>query len=184
MRWLFPLLLMGMWPASAGAQELAIGQPTGAVLIIDTTRLVSESRYAASLFSEVDAMAIALQEENQSIVETLEAEESDLTARRPTMSPEDFRAEAEAFNAKAQEIRANRDAKELELEEMRRNARVQFLREARSIVGQLMVDRGATVVIDNRSVYVTISPADITDEAIARIDETFLNPPAEAAEAE
>lgn len=174
MRRLAPLLALMLWPAVAVSQDAQPLQDSGTVLVIDTTQLLAESRYAAALFADIEKIAADLQAENQRIVDDLVAEEQSLTEQRATMEPEEFRAAAEAFDAKAQEIRRNRDAKEVELEDMRRNARVQFLREARTIVGQLMVERGATVVLDNRSVYVTIIPSDITKEAIARIDAAFL----------
>ena len=121
-------------------------------------------------------MAVQIRDENQKIVAELVAEEQSLTELRPTMSPEDFRAAADAFDQKAQEIRRERDAKEVELEDARRDVRVRFLSEVRSVVGQLMVERGGGIVLDSRSTYVFVTSIDITQEAIARVDANFLDP--------
>lgn len=155
----------------------AAGQGTEAtqILIIDNERLYLESRYGQQIRSEIEAAATALRAENERIVGALTEEEKSLTERRPTMTPEAFRAEAEDFDARVQDIRRARDAKENELQQARADGRVLFFDEARPIVGKLMIDRGAVVVLDSRSVFVAVRSADITDAAIAVIDDTLLN---------
>ncbi len=158
-------------PALAQEAQVTVAPP---VLILDSERLWAESEYGKSLRDALDARTLALKTENDRIVADLTAEEQDLTERRPDMDPDAFRAEAEAFDAKVQDIRAARDAKEAELERDSAAARVQFFDEVRPLVGRLMVERGALTVIDSRSIVVGVRAADITDAAIAWIDE---NPP-------
>ncbi len=150
-------------------------QPVGApVLILDSDRLYLDSAYGQTIRDGLEAQAADLKAENDRIVAALTDEERSLTQRRPTMAPDVFRAEANAFDVKVQGIRRARDAKEVALEDARLKARDNFFNTVRDIVGQLMLERGATVIMDRRSVFLALSAADLTDEAIARIDAAML----------
>ena len=140
------------------------------VVVVDTERLFAESAYADRLRAAIEAEAAILRAENDDLVTALTAEERALTDRRPTMSPEAFRAEAEAFDAKVQRIRAERDAKEATLQQQRADIRVEFFDAIRPILGRLMVERGALVTLDSRSVVVAVRAVDLTDRALAEID--------------
>ena len=168
-------------PAPQPAAPLAPAPAPAAVLLIDTERLFLESAYGQQLRAAIEAEAEALNAENERIVAELTAEERRLTERRPTMEPEAFRAEAAAFDARVQDIRRERDARESALQLARSNASTQFFERVRPIVGQLMIERGASTVIDSRSVFVTVRSVDITQAAVARIDAELATPPADDA---
>ena len=145
------------------------------VLIIDSERLYQESRYGQQLRDGLDAEAAALKTENDRIVAALTEEERSLTMRRPTLTPEAFRKEAKDFDTKVQGIRRARDAKEVALQNARAAAQRDFFGEVQTVVGQLMLERGAAVTLDQRSVFVALQVADVTDAAIARIDAAFVD---------
>jgi len=126
------------------------------------------------LLKKIDEKIIQLNVENERIIADLEAEEQDLAIRRPNMDVADFRAEATAFDAKVQEIRQAVDEKEAELTRAQATARVMFYDQARPIVGQLMVARGAAAVLDSRTSFVWLDSIDITNDAIAAIDAALL----------
>ena len=161
-RWIAVWLLLAL-PASAQ-------QTAPSVLVIDSERLFFETRYGQRLSQELTSMAANMQSENDQIVETLTQEERSLTARRPTMSVEEFREEAEAFDVKVQEVRRVRDAKNVELQVATAEARSQFEERVQAIVVEIMIARGAAVVMDQRNVVLSVRAANITEEAIARID--------------
>ena len=123
------------------------------------------------------AEAEALSAENDRIVEALTEEERSLTERRPRMTPEAFRAEAEAFDTKVQEIRRARDAKEVALQNARGTAREQFFEQTRGLIGGLMVERGGAVILDRRTVFLALSAIDITQDSITLIDATLMTDP-------
>ena len=168
-------LVLGLATA-APAQDLQTGRDVlpPPVVVLDTERLFLESAYADSLRAEIEAEATILRAENEDLVAELTAEEQSLTERRPNMTPEAFRAEADAFDQKVQRIRSERDAKEAELQAAQAELRLRFFDEVRPIVGRLMVDRGALAVIDSRSIVVARRAADITDDAITLVDDTLL----------
>jgi len=140
------------------------------ILIMDSERLFIETLYGQRLADELAERARELQTENDRIVESLTLEERSLTLRRPEMAPEDFRAESEAFDAKVQEVRRVRDAKNVELQVATAGARAQFEQQVQGILADMMFERGAAIMIEQRDVLLWTRSANITDEAIVRID--------------
>ena len=165
MRIIRACLLWLLLAVPAAAQE---GRPP--ILIIDSDRLYSESDYGRRVAADLAALATEVQAENDRIVETLTQEERSLTLRRPTMTPEAFRAESEAFDAKVQEVRRARDAKNLEFQRANAEARADFEERVQSILANIMIERGAVMVMEQRNVVLSIRAANITDAAIARIN--------------
>jgi Skp family chaperone for outer membrane proteins len=145
-------------------------QTSPQILIMDSERLFVETLYGRRLTEELAEQARALQAENDRIVESLTLEERSLTVRRPEMSPDDFRSESEAFDAKVQEVRRVRDAKNVELQVATAGARAQFEQQVQGILANMMFERGAAMMIEQRDVLLWSRSANITDEAIVRID--------------
>ena len=140
------------------------------VLILDTERLFAQSRYAQDLRAAIDAQAAELNAENDRIVATLTEEEQDLTQRRPTMTNEAFRAEADAFNERVSRIRVEQDAKESALQDRIARGREAFLAAATPILGRLMLEAGAAVLLERRDVFLGVGLVDITERAVSEID--------------
>ncbi|KPP88882.1 MAG: periplasmic chaperone for outer membrane proteins Skp [Rhodobacteraceae bacterium HLUCCA08] len=140
------------------------------ILTVDIERLFAQSEFGERLASELRTEQEALSDENRRLADALRAEELDLAERRPDMDPAAFRAEAEAFDEKAEAIRQAQDAKERALQQSLSQGREAFFEAARPVLGQLMLDSGASVIMDRRSVLVSLGAIDVTDAAIGRID--------------
>ena len=164
-----------MAAAPVMAQDAQFTSVAPPVVMVDSERLYTDSTYGRSLRTQIETQITQLNIENERIIADLTAEEQDLAERRPDMDVDVFRAAAAAFDTKVQDIRQARDAKEAELGRAQTAARVQFYDEARPIVGQLMVDRGAVAVLDSRSIFVVVRSMDITNDAIAAIDAALLD---------
>lgn len=150
--------------------QLPLGQVQSVVLTVDTDRLFAESAFGRRLAEDLRAQTEALAAENRRIEADLTAEEQGLTARRPSMTVEAFRAAADEFDSRVQAIRAAQDAKERALQEAVTAGREEFLNAAAPVLGDLMRASGAAVILDRRAVFLAIGAVDITDEAIAAID--------------
>lgn len=140
------------------------------ILSLDQDRMFAISDFGKRFEADLQADGSLLEAENRRIEAELEAEEKDLTARRPAMSADAFRALADAFDTKVQRIRAEQTAKARALAERTEQAQRQFIEAARPVLEQLMVDAGAVVIIDPRSVVMSRAAIDVTDEAIRRIN--------------
>lgn len=145
------------------------------ILIVDLERLFEETLYGRQLSAQLRGQAEELQAENERIVESLTNEERSLTIRRPDMTPEAFRAEADAFDTKVQEVRRVRDAKNVDLQVAAAAARSLFEQEVQGIVANIMLERGAVMVMEERNIILSVRAADITDDAIVRIDAELGN---------
>lgn len=166
MQMLRALLFLLVLAVPATAQQ----QASSSILIIDRERVFFETQYGRRLTAELAEEAAAVQAENEVIVQTLTEEERALTVRRPEMSPAEFREAADAFDQKVQEVRRARDAKTVELQLANANARGEFEGRVQSIIGAIMIERGASMIVEQRYVFLSVRSANITDDAIARID--------------
>ncbi|MBW7922472.1 MAG: OmpH family outer membrane protein [Rubellimicrobium sp.] len=167
------LAALALAAAPVAAQEaapLTLGQVQSAVLTVDTDRLFSESLFGRRVADETRTATEALAAENRTIEAQLTVEEQGLTDRRPGMTPDAFRAEADAFDARVQAIRAEQDTKERALQDRLNAGRDAFLSAAAPVLGDLMAGAGASVILDRRSVFLALGAIDITDQAIAAID--------------
>lgn len=156
----------------ATAQELDLGQPAdpAAILTIAPERLFAGTRFGQAIQAELDAAARALQEENRTSEAALAAEERALTDRRATMPPAEFRVLAEAFDAKANQVRETQTAKGRAIADRRDAERQRFFNAILPILGELMAENGAVAIIDRSTVFLSFDRIDITAVAIARID--------------
>ena len=160
-------LAFGAGAAHAQTQQVAI---PSSVLIIDTEQVFLNSVYGKRVVAEIQAKTESQNAENQRISAALTEEEQSIAARRATMTPEAFRAEAEAFDEKVESIRQAQDAKEQEIQAELDAMRRAFDDDVRPILGQIMRERGATVLMGRRDVILYFGAIDITDIAIATVD--------------
>ncbi len=140
------------------------------VLTVDVDGLFTRSQFGIRVLEDYTTQGEALAAENRRIADALREEELTLAAQRADMAIDVFLAEAEAFDEKAQAIRRAQDAKERVLETLLSEGRDRFLVVSRPILGELMIERGASAILDRRSVLLSLGSIDITEDAIARID--------------
>jgi Skp family chaperone for outer membrane proteins len=86
------------------------------------------------------------------------------------MTPEAFRVEADAFDAKVQDVRRVREAKNVELQVASATARALFEDRVQGIIANTMLERGAFLVLEQRTVVLSVRAANITDDVIVRVD--------------
>lgn len=164
-------------PLPATAQEAdAVRSP---VMILNQERLISQSLYGRRIEEEVEATTRALGAENRRIEAQLSAEELALTEQRDTMAPADFRVLADEFDIRVEGIRAAQQAKAREIQTQAEAAQSRFFEEAFPILLEIVRARGGQVLMDSRTVLISASGIDITEEAIARIDAELGNGGAE-----
>lgn len=185
---LLALLLAGL-AAPGLAQDTPAAQsqpPVAAVLTLDQERLFRESAAGRAVQEAIGAENEALAEENRRIEAELVAEEQALTDRRPSLSPEEFAALAEAFNEKVEGLRAAQDAKASALEQRLAEERQRFFQAAVPILAEIMQESGAMAILHKDAVLLSFDRIDITDEAIRRLDAALAEgaaPPADEAPA-
>ena len=165
--WLLPLL----GQSAAIAQQA--GQSQSAVLTVNQERLFAGSLYAERIRSELEAEKVRLETDVRQIEADLVAEEKSLTEQRAGMPSDDFRKLADAFDEKVQGIRKAQKIKISSLNQKLEKERAAFYKLILPILGELMLEHGALVVLDQRTVFVSANAVDITDAALSRIDATI-----------
>lgn len=179
-------LVLSGWTGLAAAQETNPAQPpnapatTGgpqgggalrsAVLVMDFETLFANSLFGQRVVQEIEAEGRALIEENERIEAELTAEELLLTSQREEMAPEDFRARADTFDDKVRRLREEQVTKARALGSGREAEELRFRQLVTPIIGRLMRETGALVVIDRGDAIVWAEVIDITPRVLELAD--------------
>ena len=151
--------------------ELAPGSVISAVLVVDTDRLWQRSAFGRRAKAEHEQRLSELEAENLAANETLAAEEQTLTTQRAETEAEEFRQLADNFDQKVQQTRTTQLEKNRSLLNRFEQEQEAFFRAATPVFEQIMLDSGAAVILERRSVLFGDPRVDITDQAIALLDE-------------
>ena len=141
-----------------------------AVLVLNQERVLSDSEAGKRILAENQSASARHEAEGAALEVELEEEERELTELRDTLPLEDFQARAVAFDEKVVRIRrefAERSATLTREAEARQRA---FFAEVIPIITQIMSERGASLVFEQRGVLISGPNVDITLEVIRRID--------------
>ncbi len=172
-------LTNGLCAAALGLAALAFAPPAASqtgpvrndVLVLNQDRLLNQTDYGARIQQELEAASVALAAENRRIEEQLTTEELELTDLRQTLPADEFRVLADEFDTRVSAIRAAQDAKTRDLQAQAEAARQRFFEETVPILLELVEDRGASVLMDSRTVLLSAGGVDITEAAIDVINE-------------
>ncbi|GGD32003.1 OmpH family outer membrane protein [Sinisalibacter lacisalsi] len=164
------LTLVFCLPAAGPAQAQALGRVISPILTVDRDRLFAETDFGQRVNRELEAASSAMAAETRKIEAALEEEERNLTQQRETLEPEAFRELARAFDEKVQALRQEREAAEANLRRQIEDAQATFFDRIGPILGTIVRERGAVLILDRRAILLSAADVDITDEAIARSD--------------
>ena len=148
---------------SAMAQDF--GRVVSPILTLDRDQLFAGTLYGQRVNRELEQASTVMAAETRAIEAALEAEELALTEQRATMEPEAFREFASAFDNKVQALRAEREAAEADLLAQIEAAQSAFFNRIGPVLGQLVRDRGAVLIVDRRAVLLAATDVDITSDA-------------------
>lgn len=162
------LLALLLFAGALYAQDTGIVQSP--VLTVDSDRLFAASQFGQRVSQEFETSGKALEAENRRIESELIAEEKDLTKQRSGMAPDAFRTLADAFDTKVERIRTEQNAKTRTLTQVTDTARRQFLIAARPVLETLMQEAKAAIIVERRSIFLSVRAIDITDLAIDRVN--------------
>ena len=162
------LCVLTTFSAHVAAQDIVVNP----VVTVDLDRLVNETQIGQYLSFQMGERAQKLQKELDKIEAQLSAEEEDLIKQREELELSEFRVLAKAFDEKAVRLRLEQQAKIQALEEEGSKRRQDLLRSFVPVLSQVMRDRGASILLDRRSVVLDDrASVDITDVAIMIIDQ-------------
>jgi len=140
---------------------------------LDQDRLLRDSRLGMQVLSAIQDAQRALEEENATIAAQLSAEEQELTQLRATLAPEEFRARADAFDARVEAVRAEREQRIQDLARQNEVEGQRFYDAALPVLERLMVEQGIVAVMRPDAMILGPDWLDITPLAIERLDAAF-----------
>lgn len=162
-----------------GAAALAAPSPVpaqagvGPIAILDEDRLLRESHLGQEILAGIRAAEEALEQENTAISDQLAEEERALTEARASLTPEEFRARADAFDARVEQIRAERRERSEELARMSDAEAQRFFEAAFPVLVELMSEEGIIAILKPEAVILALDAIDITTRAIEQLDAAF-----------
>jgi len=170
------LLAVGfvLWAGALPAQQSGPVAPPpvqSPVLVIDFERVFDQSAFGRRVNDEIESESRVIAAENRRIEAELIEEERRLTDLRPTLAPEEFRRLADEFDEKVQRLRSEQDAKARAIGTRTEEARRRFLTVAQPVLEELLREAEAAVILERRSVFVSVDAIDVTDRAARLIDE-------------
>lgn len=166
--WMRAVLISFFLTGAAVAQTSVV--PISPIVTIESDRLFSGSAFGLRVAAEIEAERSVLLAENRKIEAELLAEEKRLTDLRKEMDPKDFRAIADAFDARVEGIRTNWESKARAISEKEERERAMFLQAAQPVLVDLMREARAGMILERRSVFLSADATDITDLAINRLN--------------
>ncbi|GAB4267165.1 MAG: OmpH family outer membrane protein [Pararhodobacter sp.] len=174
---------LALFPSGAGmAQDAAptaqaVTRGSLSVRSLDQERLFQESALGRRIIEGLEAARQELEAENQRLFEQLATEEQQLTELRATLSPEEFRQRADAFDARVEAIRAERGEASQALARRSEAEAQRFFDAALPVLVQMMTEQGLDAVLRPEAVILGSEAFDMTDEAIARLDSVTVFTP-------
>jgi Skp family chaperone for outer membrane proteins len=169
------ILSLGLLYATP-AQVFAQTQPMS-IRVLDEDRLFRESRLGQGIVARLREAETALERENAEIFDRLAAEERDLTALRATLDTDEFRARADAFDRRVEEIRAERAQRAQDLARQSDAQTRAFFETALPVLVTLLSELGVVALLKPDTLILGADWLDITDSAILRLDAVHPGPP-------
>ena len=160
-------------PGAGGAQDLGVVESP--LLVLDTERLFTESEPGNLFLQQYKDARDALIAKNREVEKELRDQEQALTEKRNTLSAQDFRAEADAFDEKVRHIREDSERASRDLERSREQAPFVLMRQAEGVLFEIMREAGGVIILDARQVLVRSDAIDITDLAIMRVNQAMVS---------
>jgi Skp family chaperone for outer membrane proteins len=154
-----------------GAADADAQQNTG-VLVVDIGRVERDAVAAQSLRKQADSFRFWFSQRSAMTRAKLRAEEAELAKIRETLSREEFDARALNFEAEVRAFKRERSHASAELQRAIADGMKQLRDQLGPVLLAIMEERGAMVILDSGTVALSARALDITDEAIARINES------------
>jgi Skp family chaperone for outer membrane proteins len=142
---------------------------------VDMSKLFRSSDFGKNIISANNEARQELQNENIKLETELLSEEKNLSEQRKILSVDEFRPKALEFDKKVSIIRTEQSEKEKILKNKARKEESEFYKRIYPLLYQLLLNRGGSVLVDQRNVILWTSFSDITDDAIKLINQELDN---------
>lgn len=152
-----------------------LAEEKSVLFTVDMSKLLRSSDFGKNIIANNNAARQKLQNENNDLEEKLLIEEKELSELRKTLSIDEFRPKALEFDKKVTIIRKGQREKEENLNKKVRREETDFFKKIYPILYELLIERGGLVLVDQRNAILWDNSVDLTDDAIALINQALVS---------
>ena len=150
------------------------------ILVLDIRKVLTESRAGQFILDRYKEQIIALNNEFNNLQTQLIAEEQELRDLRQTMDVDEFVKLAEAFDKKSTQTREEYRARKQSIDDRLNEYTDRLARVLSQYAGEVMEEKGASLVLMKNQVIVSSNAIDITSVVMERANQlikvdAFLN---------
>ena len=178
--WVWISVIAGMVAPAVQAQGLSYSVPgESQILVLDIRRALNESNAGQLILEKYKAAIFALNNEFNILQTQLIAEEQELRDLRSSMEVSEFVKLAESFDQKSTQAREEYRLRKQAIDDELNENTDRLARILSQYAGEVMEEKGATVVLMKNQVIVSSNAIDITSGVMERANQlintdTFL----------
>ena len=174
--WVWISVIAGMVAPAVQAQGLSYSVAgESQVLVLDIRRALNESNAGQLILEKYKAAIIALNNEFNILQTQLIAEEQELRDLRSSMEVSEFVKLAESFDQKSTQAREEYRLRKQAIDDELNKNTDRLARILSQYAGEVMEEKGATVVLMRNQVIVSSNAIDITFSVIERANQLINN---------
>jgi Skp family chaperone for outer membrane proteins len=140
------------------------------IVVVDIQQLEGMSVAGKSLKEKISSKRKALLAEVKKEEAALKSEQKKIAAAKATLSPEEFKAKAQAFEANFRDAQSKIVKKRNVFEKSAIEAHSKLRKEVVSVVGDMSAENKYKLVVSRQSVVIVEKSMDITAEAMKKLN--------------
>jgi outer membrane protein len=158
-------------PAAAPAAPAAVKRPGPAVILfVDRGAIVRNSTVGKDMFKQVEALAKKMETDYKPENDKLQADIQALQAQFQVLAPDAREAKRKELEGRRQAFQKKIQDRQADIQNGMNKARQQLEASLGPILEQMMVERGANLLLDRGMVVLGSVDLDVTQVAIQRLD--------------
>ena len=156
--------------APAPAKDAKSGLPPVIVALFDKEALFRESAAGKDFRKQLEELRNKFQGDLAHQQEELKKKDQDLRNRQALLSAEAFEAERKKFEAEVQGAQGKFEERNRQIQAAIGNAEQEIFKATTPILGEIMRQKGATLLLDKAAVLISANDFDITSEVVKKLD--------------
>ncbi|HLJ65387.1 MAG TPA: OmpH family outer membrane protein, partial [Stellaceae bacterium] len=152
---------------------LAEVPPAPVIIVVDVAQLVSVSKAAKAVQSEIDQQTVGFSKEASAQEDALQKRRAELERQRGTLTRDDFENQARDVEQRYDALQKTVQAKRQLLQQVYSEAMTKVEGMALRIVADIAKERHANLVLAKQTTVFQADGFDITAEALKRLDEAL-----------
>ena len=165
-----PFYLLAIFVLFTGLNLQAETYPNTSIAIVDLNLILSESKAAKGATKDFEKIQKDTESEIVESDKSMLEERNKLIEQQSVIAPEAFEVKAQDYEKKLQNYQSEKQNKLRKLENVLQTARNEILENVKPILEELSQELGVTVILEKKSVLLSATNMDITDDVIKKLN--------------